>query len=49
LPESFVWVSTLSLARKTQEDYVFAKKTGGKPLGTHATRAYLKKLIDKPT
>jgi site-specific recombinase XerD len=47
LPEAFGRVLALSLAGKTQEDYVFAKKPGGKPPGAHATRAYLKKLIDK--
>ncbi|MDD5463358.1 MAG: tyrosine-type recombinase/integrase [Methylococcales bacterium] len=47
LPESFGRVLALSLAGKTQEDYVFAKKPGGKPPGAHAVRAYLKKLIDK--
>jgi site-specific recombinase XerD len=47
LPEAFGRVLALSLAGKSQEDYVFAKKPGGKPAGAHATRAYLKKLIDK--
>ena len=47
LPEAFGRVLALSLAGKTQEDYVFAKKPGGKPPGAHATRAYLKKLIEK--
>jgi len=47
LPETFGRVLALSLAGKTPEDYVFAKKTGGKPPGAHAVRAYLKKLIDK--
>jgi site-specific recombinase XerD len=47
LPEAFGRVLALSLTGKTQEDYVFAKKPGGKPPGAHATRAYLKKLIDK--
>ena len=46
-PKSFGRVLALSLAGKTQEDYVFAKKPGGKPPGAHATRAYLKKLIEK--
>jgi site-specific recombinase XerD len=47
LPETFGRVLALSLIGRTQEDYVFAKKTGGKPPGAHAARAYLKKLIDK--
>jgi len=47
LPEAFGRVLALSLTGKTQEDYVFAKKPGDKPPGPHATRAYLKKLIDK--
>ncbi len=47
LPESFGRVLALSLVGKNADDYVFAKKPGGKPPGPHATRAYLKKLIDK--
>jgi hypothetical protein len=27
---------------KEHKNYVFAKKPGGKPLGAHAVRAYLK-------
>lgn len=47
LPESFGWVLALSLAGKTQDDYVFAKRPGGKPASPHAARAYLKKLVEK--
>jgi site-specific recombinase XerD len=47
LPEAFGRVLALALTGKTQDDYVFAKKLGGKPPGAHAVRAYLKKLIDK--
>ena len=47
LPEAFGRVLALSLTGKTQDDYVFAKKPGGKPPGAHATRAYLQKLIAK--
>lgn len=47
LPEAFGRVLALSIAGKTQEEYLFAKKPGGKPAGAHAVRAYLKKLIDK--
>ncbi|MBS3954216.1 MAG: tyrosine-type recombinase/integrase [Methylomicrobium sp.] len=47
LPESFGRVLALSVAGKFQEDYVFAKKAGGKAPQPHAARAYLKKLIDK--
>jgi integrase/recombinase XerD len=47
LPESFGRVLALSLTDKTQDDYAFAKKSGGKPPGPHAVRAYLKKLIEK--
>ena len=47
LPEAFGRVFALSLVGKTPDDYVFAKKPGGKPPGAHATRAYLKKLIEK--
>jgi len=47
LPEPFGRVLALSLVGKNAEDYVFAKKTGGKPPSAHAARAYLKKLMDK--
>jgi site-specific recombinase XerD len=47
LPEAFGRVLALSIAGKTQDEYLFAKKPGGKPAGAHAVRAYLKKLIDK--
>ena len=47
LPEAFGRVLALSLAGQAPDDYVFAKKPGGKPAGAHAARAYLKKLIDK--
>lgn len=47
LPESFGRVLALSAAGKFQDEYLFAKKPGGKPPGAHAARAYLKKLIDK--
>ena len=47
LPESFGRVLALSVVGKGADDYLFAKKTGGKPPTAHAVRAYLKKLIDK--
>ena len=47
LPEPFGRVLALSLVGKNGEDYVFAKKLGGKPPSAHAARAYLKKLMDK--
>lgn len=47
LPEAFGRVLALSLAGRATDDYVFAKKPGGKPASAHAARAYLKKLIDK--
>jgi site-specific recombinase XerD len=47
LPETFGRVLALSLAGQAPDDYVFAKKPGGKPVSAHAARAYLKKLIDK--
>ena len=47
LPEPFGRVLALSLVGKNAEDYVFAKKLGGKPPSAHAARAYLKKLMDK--
>jgi site-specific recombinase XerD len=47
LPEAFGRVLALSLAGKSPDDYMFAKKPGSKPASAHAARAYLKKLIDK--
>lgn len=47
LPESFGRVLAMTIADKYRDEYLFAKKLGGKPIGQHAARAYLKKLIDK--
>jgi len=47
VPESFGRVLAVSIADKYRDEYLFAKKPGGKPVGQHAARAYLKKLIDK--
>lgn len=47
LPESFGRVLALSVVGKGADDYLFAKKPGGKPPTAHAVRAYLKKLIEK--
>lgn len=47
LPEAFGRVLALSIGGKAQDEYLFAKKPGGKPPTAHAVRAYLKKLIDK--
>ena len=47
LPESFGRVLSLSIADKSREEYLFAKKPGSKPIKPHAARAYLKKLIEK--
>ncbi len=47
LPESFGRVLALSVVGKGADDYLFAKKQGGKPPTAHAVRAYLKKLIEK--
>ena len=47
LPEAFGRVLALSIGGKGTDEYLFAKKPGGKPPTAHAVRAYLKKLIDK--
>ncbi len=47
LPESFGRVLAMTIADKFRDEYLFAKKPGGKPIGQHAARAYLKKLMDK--
>ena len=47
LPESFGRVLAVTIADKYRDEYLFAKKPGGKPVGQHAVRAYLKKLIEK--
>jgi len=47
LPESFGRVLAVSIVDKYREEYLFAKKSGGKPIGQHAARAYLKKLTEK--
>jgi len=47
LPESFGRVLAMTIADKYRDEYLFAKKPGGKPIGQHAARAYLKKLMDK--
>ncbi|WP_233144573.1 tyrosine-type recombinase/integrase [Methyloprofundus sedimenti] len=47
LPESFGRILAIAIADKYREEYLFAKKTGGKLVGQHAARAYLKKLVDK--
>lgn len=47
LPESFGRVFSVSIADKSRDEYLFAKKPGGKPVGQHAARAYLKKLVEK--
>ncbi|MDF1583618.1 MAG: tyrosine-type recombinase/integrase [Methyloprofundus sp.] len=47
LPEAFGRVFSVSIADKSRDEYLFAKKSGGKPVGQHAARAYLKKLVDK--
>lgn len=47
LPESFGRVLAVSIADKYREEFLFAKKPGGRPIGQHAARAYLKKLMDK--
>ena len=38
---------SLFITDKSRDEYLFAKKPGGKPIGQHAVRAYLKKLMDK--
>jgi len=47
LPEFFQRVMAMSIADKYRDEYLFAKKPGDKPVGQHAARAYLKKLVDK--
>jgi site-specific recombinase XerD len=47
LPETFGRVLAISIADKYRDEFLFAKKPGGRPIGQHAARAYLKKLIDK--
>lgn len=47
LPEGFKRELALALVEKSRDEYLFAKKPGGKPVGQHAARAYLKKLTEK--
>jgi len=47
LPEGFKRELALALEDKSRDEYLFAKKPGGKPVGQHAARAYLKKLTEK--
>jgi len=47
LPETFGRVFSVSIADKPRDEYLFAKKPGGKPIGQHAVRAYLKKQVEK--
>ena len=47
LPEGFKRELALYIHAKPQDEYLFAKKPGGKPVGQHAARAYLKKLVEK--
>lgn len=53
LPKEFGQVFGFWLSGKPKEDFVFAKEPGGKPIGPHAVRGYLRRLlaragIDKP-
>jgi integrase/recombinase XerD len=45
LPEAFGQVSGFWLNDKRKEEFVFAKKPGGKAPGPHAGRGYLRQLI----
>jgi site-specific recombinase XerD len=47
LPEGFMRELALFITDKSRDEYLFSKKPGGKPVGQHAARAYLKKLIEK--
>ncbi len=47
LPEGFMRELALFITDKSRDEYLFAKKPGGKPIGQHAVRAYLKKIMDK--
>ncbi len=47
IPDGFMRELALAVTEKTRDEYLFAKNPGGKPIGQHAVRAYLKKLMDK--
>ncbi len=47
LPETFGRSLAGKLSDKYPDEYIFAKKPGGRPVSQHAARAYLKKLVDK--
>jgi len=47
LPEGFMRELALFMTDKSRDEYLFSKNPGGKPIGQHAARAYLKKLMDK--
>jgi site-specific recombinase XerD len=47
LPETFGRVLAVTIADKFRDEYLFAKKSGGRPVSAHAARAYLKKLVEK--
>jgi len=47
LPDAFGQVFGLWLQDHPRDDFVFAKKPGGKPPGARAARAYLNRLVEK--
>ncbi|MCP3868634.1 MAG: tyrosine-type recombinase/integrase [Gammaproteobacteria bacterium] len=47
LPEAFGQVFAVWINGRGGEEFVFAKKPGGKPPGAPAVRAYLRRLVDK--
>ncbi|WP_305910360.1 tyrosine-type recombinase/integrase (plasmid) [Methylomarinum sp. Ch1-1] len=47
LPESFGRVLAVSIADKYRDEYLFAKKPGGRPIGQHAARAYWGQLTKR--
>lgn len=47
LPDTFGQVFGLWLQDRAKDDFVFAKKPGGKPVGDRAVRSYLNRLVEK--
>jgi len=47
LPDTFGQVFGLWISNRNRDEYVFAKKPGGKPPGAPAARAYLRRLVEK--
>ncbi len=47
LPDTFGQVFGFWISNRNRDEYVFAKKPGGKPPGAPAARAYLRRLVEK--